>query len=125
MPLEDLGHLHVALEELTPLQEKALEHGATVLALELVKERAQQQVEWQLQGDLLSNCSTPPRRRWSPAPAATASTSHARTGSSSCAARDLLDRVRHATGRTLSTATRPWSARAARTSCSPPATPSR
>lgn len=54
VPLEDLGHLHVALDELTPLQEKALEHGATVLALELVKERAQQQVEWQLQGDLLS-----------------------------------------------------------------------
>jgi DNA-binding PucR family transcriptional regulator/putative methionine-R-sulfoxide reductase with GAF domain len=54
VPLEDLGHLHVALEELTPLQEKALEHGATVLALELTKERAQQQVEWQLQGDLLS-----------------------------------------------------------------------
>ena len=42
------------LDALTPLQEKALEHAATVLALELVKERAQQQVEWQLQGDLLS-----------------------------------------------------------------------
>ena len=42
------------LDELTPLQAKALEHAATVLALELVKERAEQQVEWQLQGDLLS-----------------------------------------------------------------------
>ena len=42
------------LDALTPLQAKALEHAATVLALELVKERAAQQVEWQLQGDLLS-----------------------------------------------------------------------
>ena len=41
VPLEDRGRLHVAdSKELTPLQEKALEHGATVLALELVKERA-------------------------------------------------------------------------------------
>ena len=53
--VEDLGRVHVCgLDELTPLQAKALEHAATVLALELVKERAQQQVEWQLQGDLLS-----------------------------------------------------------------------
>jgi DNA-binding PucR family transcriptional regulator/putative methionine-R-sulfoxide reductase with GAF domain len=54
VPVEDLGRLHVSLDRLSPLQEKALEHAATVLALELVKERAQQQVEWQLQGDLLS-----------------------------------------------------------------------
>jgi len=53
--VEDLGRVHVCgLDALTPLQAKALEHAATVLALELVKERAQQQVEWQLQGDLLS-----------------------------------------------------------------------
>jgi DNA-binding PucR family transcriptional regulator/putative methionine-R-sulfoxide reductase with GAF domain len=54
IPVEDLGRLHVCLDTLAPLQEKALEHAATVLALELVKERASQQVEWQLQGDLLS-----------------------------------------------------------------------
>ena len=55
VPVEDFGRLRVCgLEALTPLQEKALEHAATVLALELVKERASQQVEWQLQGDLLS-----------------------------------------------------------------------
>jgi sugar diacid utilization regulator/putative methionine-R-sulfoxide reductase with GAF domain len=55
IPVEDFGRLSVCgLSELTPLQAKALEHAATVLALELVKERAQQQVEWQLQGDLLS-----------------------------------------------------------------------
>jgi DNA-binding PucR family transcriptional regulator len=54
-PVEDLGRLHVCdLQTLSPLQEKALEHAATVLALELVKERAEQQVAWQLQGDLLS-----------------------------------------------------------------------
>jgi DNA-binding PucR family transcriptional regulator len=53
--VEDLGRVHICgLDTLTPLQAKALEHAATVLALELVKERAQQQVEWQLQGDLLS-----------------------------------------------------------------------
>jgi DNA-binding PucR family transcriptional regulator len=52
--VEDLGRLHVSLDALTPLQAKALEHAATVLALELVKERAEQQVEWQLQEDLLS-----------------------------------------------------------------------
>ena len=55
LPVEDLGHVEVCgLDALTPLQAKALEHAATVLALELVKERAAQQVEWQLQGDLLS-----------------------------------------------------------------------
>ena len=55
LPVEDLGRVIVCgLDALTPLQAKALEHAATVLALELVKERAQQQVEWQLQGDLLS-----------------------------------------------------------------------
>jgi putative methionine-R-sulfoxide reductase with GAF domain len=54
-PVEDFGRVHVChLAALTPLQAKALEHAATVLALELVKERAQQQLEWQLQGDLLS-----------------------------------------------------------------------
>ncbi len=55
LPVEDLGRVEVCgLDTLTPLQAKALEHAATVLALELVKERASQQVEWQLQGDLLS-----------------------------------------------------------------------
>lgn len=44
-PLGDLA--------LTPLERKALEHGATVIALELVKERAALEVEWRLQGELL------------------------------------------------------------------------
>jgi sugar diacid utilization regulator/uncharacterized protein YigA (DUF484 family) len=51
-----LGRLEVsgaAGRELSPLQEKALEHGATVIALELVKQRAAQDVAWQLQSDLL------------------------------------------------------------------------
>jgi GAF domain-containing protein len=39
--------------ELSPLQRKALEHGATVIALELVKEQAALEVEWRLQGELL------------------------------------------------------------------------
>ncbi len=54
IPVEDVGRLSACLTTLTPLQAKALEHAATVLALELVKERAEQQVAWQLQGDLLS-----------------------------------------------------------------------
>ena len=78
------------LDALTPLQEKALEHAATVLALELVKERAQQQVEWQLQGrpperaagrrhaarPLADRARPPPRRR----------PRSRRAGSSPCAA---------------------------------------
>jgi DNA-binding PucR family transcriptional regulator len=39
--------------DLTALQRKALEHGATVIALELVKEKAALEVEWRLQGELL------------------------------------------------------------------------
>jgi DNA-binding PucR family transcriptional regulator len=39
--------------ELSPLERKALEHGATVIALELVKEQAALEVEWRLQGELL------------------------------------------------------------------------
>jgi sugar diacid utilization regulator len=35
------------------LDRKALEHGATVIALELVKEQAALEVEWRLQGELL------------------------------------------------------------------------
>src|SRR4051812_25160247 len=54
VPVEDFGRVSACLDALTPLQAKALEHAATVLALELVKERAEQQVAWQLQGDLLS-----------------------------------------------------------------------
>lgn len=50
----ELGRLELSGdEELSPLQEKALEHGATVIALELVKQRAAQDVAWQLQSDLL------------------------------------------------------------------------
>jgi hypothetical protein len=55
LPVEDLGRVEVCdLDALTLLQAKALDHAVAVLALELVKERAAQQVEWQLQGDLLS-----------------------------------------------------------------------
>jgi DNA-binding PucR family transcriptional regulator len=40
-------------EPVNALDRKALEHGATVIALELVKEQAALQVEWRLQGELL------------------------------------------------------------------------
>jgi DNA-binding PucR family transcriptional regulator len=40
-------------EPMSPLQRKAFEHGATVIALELVKEQAALEVEWRLQGELL------------------------------------------------------------------------
>jgi DNA-binding PucR family transcriptional regulator len=49
-----LGALHVlGREPLSPIERKALEHGATVIALELVKEQAALEVEWRLQGELL------------------------------------------------------------------------
>jgi DNA-binding PucR family transcriptional regulator len=100
VPLEDLGRLHVALDELTPLQEKALEHGATVLALELTKERAQQQVEWQLQGDLLSellDATTPSLVARARRHGIDLSRPHRIV----VVRGDVLERVRHATGRTL------------------------
>jgi sugar diacid utilization regulator len=50
----ELGRLELSgADELSALQKKALEHGATVIALELVKQRAAQDVAWQLQSDLL------------------------------------------------------------------------
>jgi sugar diacid utilization regulator/GAF domain-containing protein len=110
IPVEDLGRVVVCgLDELTPLQAKALEHAATVLALELVKERAQQQVQWQLQGDLLSellDASAP----FAPSLVARArrhgvDLAHAHqivaVRSSSVVADDLLGLVRRATGRSL------------------------
>ncbi|MBB4662866.1 helix-turn-helix domain-containing protein [Conexibacter arvalis] len=49
-----LGTIHAAGDEpLSALQRSALEHGATVIALELVKQRAALEVEWRLQGELL------------------------------------------------------------------------
>jgi sugar diacid utilization regulator/putative methionine-R-sulfoxide reductase with GAF domain len=39
-------------EALAPVQRKTLEHGATVIALELVKEQAVLEVEWRMQGEL-------------------------------------------------------------------------
>ncbi len=49
-----LGTLRVRSEApLDALARKTLEHGATVLALELVKEQAALEVEWRLQGELL------------------------------------------------------------------------
>jgi GAF domain-containing protein/sugar diacid utilization regulator len=43
----------VGTRTLAPLQAKALEHGTTVLALELVKQRSAAEVEWRLSGELL------------------------------------------------------------------------
>jgi DNA-binding PucR family transcriptional regulator len=110
IPVEDLGRVTVCgLDELSPLQAKALEHAATVLALELVKERSQQQVEWQLQDDLLTELLD------ASAPFAASLAARARrhgvdltrrhriiaVHSSQLEADDLLDLVRRATGRSL------------------------
>jgi DNA-binding PucR family transcriptional regulator len=110
IPVEDLGRVTVCgLAALAPLQAKALEHAATVLALELVKERAQQQVEWQLQGDLLSELLD------ASVPFAPSLTARARRHSvdltqphrivavhaPQAVADDLLELVRRATGRSL------------------------
>jgi len=49
-----LGTLHLrSAGPLDALATKTLEHGATVLALELVKEQAALEVEWRLKGELL------------------------------------------------------------------------
>ena len=57
-----LGSLRaVGDQRLTALQRKALEHGATVIALELVKEQAALEVEWRMQAELLDEllrCAT-------------------------------------------------------------------
>jgi DNA-binding PucR family transcriptional regulator/putative methionine-R-sulfoxide reductase with GAF domain len=50
----ELGALYaLGADPVSPLERKALEHGATVIALELVKEQAALEVEWRLQGELL------------------------------------------------------------------------
>lgn len=50
----ELGRIAVSGDgELSELQRRALEQGATVLALELVKLRASRDVEWRLRGELL------------------------------------------------------------------------
>ncbi|MHB8695600.1 MAG: helix-turn-helix domain-containing protein [Solirubrobacteraceae bacterium] len=49
-----LGSIEViGTSTLTPLQAQALEHGTTVLALELVKQRSASEVEWRLSGEFL------------------------------------------------------------------------
>ena len=49
-----LGTIHLlGAGGLSPLQDRALEHGATIIALELVKEQAALEVAWRLQGELL------------------------------------------------------------------------
>jgi sugar diacid utilization regulator/putative methionine-R-sulfoxide reductase with GAF domain len=49
-----LGRLHaIGGPRLTQLQRKALEHGATVIALELTKEQVAVEVEWRMQAELL------------------------------------------------------------------------
>lgn len=51
---DEVGRLSVCgAAVLTPLAENALTHGATVLALELMRHRAAHEVEWQLRDDLL------------------------------------------------------------------------
>lgn len=51
---ERLGVLQaIGADSLAPLQRKAFEHGQTVLALELLRERAAREVEWRLSGELL------------------------------------------------------------------------
>lgn len=49
-----LGTLEIyATEPLTPLQVRAVEQGTTLLALQLLKERAETEVGWRLSGELL------------------------------------------------------------------------
>lgn len=50
---ERLGRISVYGDELSELQRCALDHGATAIALELLKQRASREVEWRLQGELL------------------------------------------------------------------------
>ncbi len=53
------GHEHLGrvlikgVRELSDIEQRAVEHGSTVLALELIKQRATRDVEWRLQGELL------------------------------------------------------------------------
>ena len=49
----ELGQITVASAELSELQLLALDHGATVIALELLKQRAARDVESRLRGELL------------------------------------------------------------------------
>lgn len=50
-----LGHLHaIGSEELTDLGHTAVRQAATMMALEMLRERAALDVEWRLRGDLLS-----------------------------------------------------------------------
>jgi DNA-binding PucR family transcriptional regulator len=48
-----LGQLILSGTDLSELQILALDHGATVIALELLKQRAARDVEWRLRGELL------------------------------------------------------------------------
>lgn len=50
---KNLGQIVVAAEGLSELQILALDHGATVIALELLKQRAARDVELRLRGELL------------------------------------------------------------------------
>lgn len=50
-----LGQIIVGRANLTELQTLALDHGATVIALELLKQRAARDVEWRLRGELLED----------------------------------------------------------------------
>ena len=51
---DELGRIHLLGNgQLTALQLKALDHGATIIALELVKEQAEREVGWRLRGELL------------------------------------------------------------------------
>jgi sugar diacid utilization regulator/putative methionine-R-sulfoxide reductase with GAF domain len=48
-----LGQITVSPADLSELQVLALDHGATVIALELLKQRTARDVEWRLRGELL------------------------------------------------------------------------
>ncbi len=52
-----------APDQATPGRRRALEHGATVVALEMLKERAAAEVEQRLRGDLLDGLLTPTQNR--------------------------------------------------------------
>jgi sugar diacid utilization regulator len=60
---ETLGEVVAYGEPLTELEQHALEHGATLLAAELLRQRSAREAEWRLQGELLEELVEAP---WPP-----------------------------------------------------------
>ncbi|MEV6138692.1 GAF domain-containing protein [Nocardia sp. NPDC051990] len=57
----DLGRLTIVTQPpLTDIEWRAVEHGLTVLAVELLKQSARREVEWRLGGELLSSLLSSP-----------------------------------------------------------------